>query len=924
MSRIKKILCMILGFMILSSQSTSVLAWEQDAHEQINHEAVMLFEELYGDTEKYTDGEIDYFLKSYGLYVNSSGGFIDSYNDEVVQQTFRKWVTHGGYSADEPHYYQSVRHFYDPIPEATTMDGVKVSYLTDFYTFKYVQEQYEHYREKGALTYMSDAYFKATPQGAPITVNAKEWGLYHEDNPYSFKNALYYYYKSMTIPEDSNDLVFTPPTDNFRCQSITASDVEELRSLYLGAAYRGLGETMHMMGDMSLPAHVRNDGHPKYDSVESNFKGADVTAFDSSYFDPRLMPAVARTNGVPDLSLEQMFDVVATYTNKHFFSTETIAGYDDKGDYYTSFNSEAVYAEPSLLNMEKVLGKEPYSPVVYYAEFNGRRVPMASRTLTADLFKHEAIPYTIQPHEGYKQGEVLSQHAIRTNAEVIDHFFPTMSLKTEKESTDVYEDAEGNTFNSMEVTVQMIHNYSNDVEWSAENEILYCGSGEVQIMDGETTVDTFKVIFEDGFITEVELNGEMTEMPLTFYSSDFNDVEYKDEGYILDKGLEAVVVVNAGGRTFKSDRIDSEPMEIELIINYAPDEPAINEIVTFGTQSIKGHYEWTIDYEKVVEGNGLHGFDHVFEKDGEYYVDVVVYEDSSKDKEIAQGSTTVTVGNVMRLYIIPSDNLQAYVGDTVLISVEPGGANVDWSQYTIHWEYDLSGYGTFIGDDLEIRYDQPGTYNLLVRAADNQGNTVAMATGILEVIEKDNEPQTDDIATNDNNNNNGHKRMTWVFTHSDITNYSNSGDIYETNATISDGSFTVTATYVGPDDTYYSPAMVSGESATCTFSWTPLSQHLEPGTTLKIQAAGTVSSDTCSYYNFYLQGIGLSSNWLYFDYVSGDELYSSCIDVTRGVSANMVIEAAIPEPYSEGDTMYICMSHNSGAKIYYYYEAKLY
>ncbi len=76
-------------------------------------------------------------------------------------------------------------------------------------------------------------------------------------------------------------------------------------------AFIALGHVLHLIEDMSVPAHTRDDAHPEGDPYESwvknnaekNFEGVSITNFDN---------------------LDNFFDLLAGYSNKYFLSKDTI------------------------------------------------------------------------------------------------------------------------------------------------------------------------------------------------------------------------------------------------------------------------------------------------------------------------------------------------------------------------------------------------------------------------------------------------------------------------------------------------------------------------------------------------------------------------------------------------------------------------
>lgn len=170
------------------------LAWEQDEHMEINRIAYEKFISLYSASEKFRLSPIDTGMRYPGPYTTSASlfasgntadavvtaaglaipalgaaksaaetlGYSADFSDYTVESQFhtlRGWVTHGGYSADEPEMYASVRHFYDP----TNTDGHPE--LTD-------QENLHGFYD--------------------YAVSALAWGFTHPDNAFSFMKGLEY------------------------------------------------------------------------------------------------------------------------------------------------------------------------------------------------------------------------------------------------------------------------------------------------------------------------------------------------------------------------------------------------------------------------------------------------------------------------------------------------------------------------------------------------------------------------------------------------------------------------------------------------------------------------------------------------------------------------------------------------------------
>ena len=230
--------------------------------------------------------------------------------EEVTQRPFSWWIIEGGYSADEPESYMALRHFYDPAERAYDKNTSKyVDYLTDDL----------------------DPYISPLLMGNNPKMNAKTWAL--TESPYALNTGYAAEYKAFTVP------------------------VSE-KSAYYGKAWRCFGETMHLLADMTVPAHVRNDSHPgalsqrwqkiknlKADPYETFATAEQIADYADYTVDLALQHWIDKC-----LRSSDLFDMIATYTNANFFSVDTISGTDKvTGKHVTNFNAQPKeYDSPKL------------------------------------------------------------------------------------------------------------------------------------------------------------------------------------------------------------------------------------------------------------------------------------------------------------------------------------------------------------------------------------------------------------------------------------------------------------------------------------------------------------------------------------------------------------------------------------------------
>ena len=124
-------------------------------------------------------------------------------------------------------------------------------------------------------------------------------------------------------------------------KALTAKD-KETREDYFAMTFQGIGQVMHLVEDMSVPAHVRNDLHPPpfwNDGYEdwakrindatilgSNYKPYSAyAAYDSSFLIPQLFDTDRYKGLSPDPLVTLLNNSgLAEYTNANFFSEDTM------------------------------------------------------------------------------------------------------------------------------------------------------------------------------------------------------------------------------------------------------------------------------------------------------------------------------------------------------------------------------------------------------------------------------------------------------------------------------------------------------------------------------------------------------------------------------------------------------------------------
>ncbi len=337
-------------------------------------------------------------------------------NESMVKMTPKEWMIHGGFSADEPQVPASLRHFYDPVK----IDGV--SYLTD------LVENYSQF------------YNIPLPK-----MDAKEWALSATDNPYNWNYAKQYLGNAFYN--------------------------ETKRSEYLGDAYRALGETLHLFADMGCPPHVRNDAHPAFangyvgdpDPYEELIKTTQVLDYGSS---KTLADASTVAQFKSATTAANLFEVMAVFTNKNFFSEDTQYG----TNITPHINDRRSYTSPAVGSDVIYNPSDKY----YYKTINGNQIKMlVSKSYCFGLGSKYS---TIDLECVKSQASILIPTIVEGGANLIKLFIPKISI----EISDAKDDG----------TLSGVVKHTLNSEYTKE--IKY--NGKIKILKGSSTVGEVKSV----------------------------------------------------------------------------------------------------------------------------------------------------------------------------------------------------------------------------------------------------------------------------------------------------------------------------------------------------------------------------------------------------------------------------------------------
>jgi len=183
----------------------------------------------------------------------------------------KSWIVKGSVDEDTP--TRCLNHFYDPVFNKTW--------------------------QFGGLEYLYPA------------LTAKEWA----QNP--FKQALYDSLYIATLGSIIRSPVFS--SANFTWQRAIYEYIKGNKK----QAFLSLGHVLHLIEDMSVPAHTREDSHPSV--IDSDIYEDYPSSFTYSQFN-QVYQELIKANTKPTIkaNLNEYFDAIASYSNNYFLSSDTI------------------------------------------------------------------------------------------------------------------------------------------------------------------------------------------------------------------------------------------------------------------------------------------------------------------------------------------------------------------------------------------------------------------------------------------------------------------------------------------------------------------------------------------------------------------------------------------------------------------------
>ncbi|MCD1294383.1 hypothetical protein CUJ83_05140 [Methanocella sp. CWC-04] len=374
-----------------------------EVHPDINEAAVDYFNDYILKDDPYLKNAVLSERQCYGYafdpeYRRSYTEAIGSVPEQLIKKTPADWISYGGFSADEPEGPMAFRHFYDPLNSQP--------WLTD-------DEQ----------IYIAVAQ-EIVPSLKNPQITAVDWAFHSLDikycNEYSFPEAKKDFKLAMENGEAYNE--------------------------YYGMAWRGVGETMHLMADMTVPSHVRNDGHLPYinpDLYETKVKAIDVEV-NKDYAYSEALNYKCTYQG--QNTLNSLMKDTALWTNRNFFSLDTVEQY-----------GTGVYSDGKAAHPSPALTMTPSSDGYFYYKPEGFEFKYGEYKLARDsvLTRYMVIkkPLAVMDYRVVlDQEELLIPTAIRSSASVLDAFLPRFQVIID----DVSEDTENPGYYIMKSHVKHI------------------------------------------------------------------------------------------------------------------------------------------------------------------------------------------------------------------------------------------------------------------------------------------------------------------------------------------------------------------------------------------------------------------------------------------------------------------------------------
>jgi len=471
---------------------------------------------------------------SLDTYLKNNVGITDGITSNINGLEIWKRLRDGGRYEDEPLYIRSVNHFHDPL-KAIDQAGFTGVWGTGIL------------RGTSAILWSQSAKQTQSPGGY-----------------YSWPDARQYFYNALT------------------------SSTKSVRDTNFSDTFRGLGQLMHLVQDMSVPEHTRDDGHYLGDFYEeyvaknqSNdllsaaltnptfFPMTGLTQLDSAF--PTASIPIANlfdtdqyggTN--PGITLNQIIGL-SEYTNANFVSTDTIfTGYT-----YPSLSTSVTKTTrdiPDPMNPGNTI-KRVYYYKIADGDTNYLLAGVGYLYFYADEYNIHMVPTKIiSPMDDNVHADYATRllpRAVGYSADLLAYFFRGQIDMIPDEATGSGYVIVNNTDEDMNGAFELWYDNKSDQRVKAWSNSLSLGkqssgnnkSQNITVNNPTNAKDPGKyiLVFRGQLGNEVDAVAGKNVIINTYAHSEFGCYGYSANGYF------DVPPINDGGGSFTVDGIGFDP-----------------------------------------------------------------------------------------------------------------------------------------------------------------------------------------------------------------------------------------------------------------------------------------------------------------------------------------------------------------------------
>jgi hypothetical protein len=411
-----------------------------------------------------------------------------TYTEANGNKTAKEWIKHGGYSADVPSVHASLRHFYDPKkeePERYLTDEVNSVFM------RKLQSLIENPKINGVDWALGDK------GGLEVLGQNYSWELGKK----YMKGAL-----------EEADLT--------------------KRNRYMARAWRSLGETLHMIADNGCPPHVRNDGHPpgNADPYEEMIEAMNISPFKSG-----AVPATMKSKfNDPKITTRKIAHELAVFTNENFFSNETIAGTDRKGNKIKHIaHSSDEYSSPKISKANYIFRDQ-----CYHNKIEGQDVLMCTDKFYFGQYNFMSYYPFIDEGCVKSQANILIPTIIEAGTNVMKWYIP--ELKVNITSIDENGNIEGEIIHYTDNEYKSTIKYNGPVSIKTitleEMALIQAQNGKFSGRIEETDLDVFAEIEFGGISVrsenkETKFNKPKSES-ISFAGREIDEISFEINGNV--------------------------------------------------------------------------------------------------------------------------------------------------------------------------------------------------------------------------------------------------------------------------------------------------------------------------------------------------------------------------------------------------------